>query len=197
MLWFFLTFGLIGLWAIYALRVLPPIYDDQPIPHWRITLRQLIDEPEEAAIVFFLLGVITAVGGYAIKHGWGTWGNLVDDFYANVAMECFSIAVTVLIIERLYNMRSEKEEKERLILQMGSSDNGFAIEAVKQLGKKNWLYDGSLNGAKLIGANLSGADLRYAKLIGVDLRYADLRYANLRGSHGFYMGFPNLAEAVY
>ncbi len=76
-------------------------------------------------------------------------------------------------------------------------DHSLAREAVERLREYGWLYDDSLKGADLTGANLSGLDLREARLMlvklngadlrGVDLQdaylsWADLRGANLRGS---------------
>ena len=162
--------------------------EDKPIPQLRIPFLHLIDEPEEAAVVFIILGIVIAIAGYAFLYGIGTLRDVVGDFYANIAMEFVSVAITVLIIERLYERRSkvvaEKEEKERLILQMGSPNNGFVIEAVRQLEKRGWLKDGALHGADLMYANLfqtklDSANLSYANLYKADLREADLKYANL------------------
>jgi len=197
MLWLFVMLALILLWVIPAFRTLQEM-EGQPAPRWRIPFLHLIDEPEEAAIVFVLLGIGIAVGGYAFLYGLGTLRDIVGDFYANIAAEAISIAITVLIIERLYERRSkaeaEKAEKERLILQMGSPDNGFAVEAIRQLKHKGWLNDGSLRAADLCGANLCttnlvGSDMREVKLLGanlcqatlwnVNLSNADLRNANL------------------
>lgn len=182
MLWLFVILALILLWAIPAFRTLQEM-EGQPTPRWRIPFLHLIDEPEEAAVVFVLLGIVFAVGGYAVMHGWGTLRDMVGDFYANIAMECFSVAVTVLIIERLYERRSkaeaEKAEKERLILQMGSPDNGFAVEAVRQLRQRGWLTDDSLVGADLREANLSGVDLSFAVLNNAQLFRANLSDSNM------------------
>ena len=172
MLWLFVILALILLWVIPAFRTLQEM-EGQPAPRWRIPFLHLIDEPEEAAIVFVLLGISIAVGGYAFLYGLGTLRDIVGDFYANIAAEAISIAITVLIIERLYERRSkteaEKAEKERLILQMGSPDRGFAVEAARQLAKREWLKDGSL-----VKAHLGGADLTEAKLYEANLSDANL-----------------------
>lgn len=190
MLWLFVILALILLWVIPAFRTLQEM-EGQPAPRWRIPFLHLIDEPEEAAIVFVLLGIGIAVGGYAFLYGLGTLRDMVGDFYANIAAEAISIAITVLIIERLYERRSkteaEKAEKERLILQMGSPDNGFAVEAVRQLGKRGWLHDDSLSGADLYRANLSGVTMHEASLWNAilweaNLSGADLLWINLSGA---------------
>mgnify|MGYP001478428375 CR=1 FL=1 len=78
-----------------------------------------------------------------------------------------------LIEQRLEN---ERNQKQQLILQMGSPDNGFAVEAARQLMALGWLSDGTLENARLWGANLQGANLSMA-----DLRGAHFQSSNLQG----------------
>ncbi len=80
MLWLFVILALLLLWAIPAFRTLQEM-EGQPAPRWRIPLLHLIDEPEEAAVVFVLLGIGIAVGGYAFLYGLGTLRDMVGDFY--------------------------------------------------------------------------------------------------------------------
>ena len=149
----------------------------------------LIDEPGEAASALAILGIVSAVGGYVILYGWGSFTQLVSDFYANAATELISIAITVLIIDRLYARRRAGEEKDRIIKQLASRSNEFALEAVRLAkdGDKNWIVDGSLKKADLMKANLEGADLGSANLegavlLGANLKDADLGSANLAGA---------------
>lgn len=80
---------------------------------------------------------------------------------------------------------------------MGSPDNGFAVEAVRQLRSLGWLEDGSLRGANLLEANLqkgflrdanlqnvvlSGANMQYAFLFDANLQNAVLRWVNLQNA---------------
>lgn len=83
-----------------------------------------------------------------------------------------------LVITFVQRMENERSQKEQLILQMGSPDNAFAIEAVRQLGALGWLYDGSLHGAFLLEANLQRAYLGFAELQGANLKRANLQRAN-------------------
>lgn len=122
---------------------------------------------------------------------------VINDFAANIITEAISIAITVLIIESFNRRRSERIQKEELILQMGSSDNGFAREAVRKLRHYKWLIDGSLQDANLITANLQGAYLVDANLQGTGLRMANLQEAklwsvNLQGTR---LGSANLQDA--
>jgi hemoglobin-like flavoprotein len=101
-----------------------------------------------------------------------------------------------------------RNEKRRVISQLGSLSNEFALEAAREARKSEWLTDGSLVGkefkkanlcraelagavigranfsnANLRDANLRQADLREAVLLGVDLSGAELRWADLRGTN--------------
>src|SRR5690606_34681130 len=89
---------------------------------------------------------------------------LVSDLYANGGAELLSIALTVLIIERLNRRRAEQERKDELILQMGSPDHAFAVEAARIMRQKGWLHDGSLQDADLVITNLKRANLGHANL---------------------------------
>lgn len=109
----------------------------------------------------------------------------LTDFYIDIRSELIGIGITVLIIDNVIEMYRRRAEKERLILQMGSPDNGFAIEAVRQLRQRGWLYDGSLKWANLGNANLKGvylseASLQEANLDGANLILANLEKANLQ-----------------
>lgn len=104
---------------------------------------------------------------------------VINDFAANVITEVISIAVTVLIIERLNQRRATEQQKAELILQMGSPDNGFGLEAVRKLEYYGWLTDGSLEKTRLVEANLQGAVLRSANLRKTWLIRANLQEARL------------------
>jgi hypothetical protein len=151
-----------------------------------------------AAFSFLLIGVLIVGIGYAATQGGFDWHTLVAEIYSNLGIEFVSIAITVLVVDRLNQRQSIFERRTDLILQMGSPDNAFAIEAVRLLRQRGWLVDGSLRGANLAKANLAGADLSKADLRGVnmveahleeaqlnnaDLREASLGFAQLRGAN--------------
>ncbi len=121
---------------------------------------------------------------------------VINDFAANVITEVISIAVTVLIIERLNQRRATEQQKAELILQMGSSDNSFAREAVRKLGHYGWIKDGSLQGVDLKKANLQKADLWEANLQEAMLQDANLQKATLGGANlqKAILSFANLQE---
>src|SRR5262245_39447839 len=98
------------------------------------------------------------------------------DFYTTLGTELASIATTVLIIDRMHRLRDDENDRDALILQMGSPDHSFAIEAVRMLGAQNWLKNGALANARLTHANLEGVNLQDVPLPQARLALANLRH---------------------
>lgn len=107
----------------------------------------------------------------------------------NLGTELAGALVTYLLLELVVG-RMERREAEReaekkeceakkadLIAQMGSQVPDEAIRAIEELRRYGWLYDGSLQGANLVRANLPEVDL-----VGADLQRAILDEANLQGA---------------
>ncbi len=105
------------------------------------------------------------------------------EFYEKIHAELIGIGITVLILGNANQAIRIKQEKRRLILQMGSTDNSFAREAVRQLRARGWLQDGTTKGASLRRANLERADLCDADLEGADLSGVYLKGADLSGAY--------------
>jgi Pentapeptide repeats (8 copies) len=105
--------------------------------------------------------------------------NLVGGYWTNVITTVGGTVLTIFVLDRWNGNRAIRERKEELILQMGSPDNGFALEAARLLDKKGWFTDGSLIGARLEFANLEGAVLFEAKLQGAKFNEANLQRTNL------------------
>lgn len=118
--------------------------------------------------------------------------------HADFGVELIGITLTVLLIDRMYEHRATEQEKRALILQMGSPNNAFAVEATRILKVRGWLTDGSLRGADLGEANLRGAYLDDANLYRADLKHANLQGATLMGANlqGGLMAVANLEEAL-
>ncbi len=112
----------------------------------------------------------------------------------------------------------KRQEKARLLSQLSSESNAFALDAIRQIRENGWLTNGMLAfrsfvGADLRRANLSGArlyggdfsfavltearfhesDLEKANLTSANLQGAELRWANLRGAN---LRWANLRDAV-
>jgi hypothetical protein len=147
--------------------------------------------------VMLLIMVIIGVGGYHHLHHKLNFTALVTDFYANISTELASIVITVVVIDGLNRRRATEREKATLILQLGSPNHGFAVEAARMLRVRGWLSDGALRKVNLFGTDLQGAilgdaDLRTAFLVQANLQAVDLREADLAGA---YLGEANLREA--
>lgn len=122
---------------------------------------------------------------------------LFRDLYANLGAELAGIAVTVLLIDRLHQRRTDENKRDMLILQMGSPDHSFAIEAVRMVAARDWLKHGALKGAHLSRANLKGANLQQVIIAEARLGLANLRHAKLIEAdlQGTYLQGANLEEA--
>jgi len=150
-----------------------------------------------AGVALLVLAFLAGTLGYLNEHGGlylrETPRRILAYLSANVSTELASIAITILVVDALYEHRETEREKRRLILQMGSPDNAFAREAVRALRSRGWLQDGSLKGtdlplanlqgANLLGANLQGARFFVAKFQGAWLAGANLQGASLWGAH--------------
>src|SRR5690606_12162976 len=101
-------------------------------------------------------------------------------YTTNIYTELLGIALTVLVLDKRYQYRAEKARREELVLQMSSSNNDIAVEAIKQLRLKGWLMDGSIGKANLIEANWFKANLVKANLRGLFLYHSDLLQAKMR-----------------
>lgn len=113
--------------------------------------------------------------------------SLIGGYWTNIISTVLGAVLTIVILDKRNDYRAEREFKERLILQMGSPDNTFAVEAVRLLRQKGWLEDGSLKKAMLWKANLKDANLKRAilqnaDLWGANLQSSDLRTANLESA---------------
>jgi hypothetical protein len=139
--------------------------------HW-ITARKI-------AIVLAGLMVILTVVGSRAQYGYFNLQQLFLDMWANWSAELASIVITVLVIDTLNQRRAVQQEKQAIIRQMASMDNGLALRAVRELEANGWLRDGSLNDASLFAANLEFAELWRADLRGADLSDANLKRAYL------------------
>lgn len=138
-------------------------------------------------IVLVVMSLAIGVFGYLRTQDSFEFNSFLEEFYANISSELGSVAITVLIIDRLNQRRQREEEKARLIRQMGNKVNGIALQAVEELRALEAIKDGSLINVSLEEANLQGV-----RLGRVDLRGARMDFANLSGGHLF---FANMERA--
>ncbi len=132
-------------------------------------------------LVLLIISVIVGIIGYRQTREEFTWLAFWTDYYANISAEFGSVAITVLIIDTLNQRRQREEEKQRLIRQMGSKENGLALQAVEELRVLGALKDGSLHAKNLEEANLQGV-----RMGRVNLRHARMDFSKLNGAHLFF-----------
>ena len=111
--------------------------------------------------------------------------------------------VLLLIINNVIHMH----ERRRVISQVGSLSNEFALDAVRRCRDEGWLQSGMMSGkrfasarlgsADLSDSKLSGADFSFADLSGADLTHADLKGVDLKGAnlHGADLRWADLSRA--
>ena len=149
-------------------------------------------------ILLFVIAIAITLLGHYDQYDFGiNTRQLFHDLYANVGAEMASIAVTILIIDKLNQRRDTRQERERLIRHMASIHPITALQAVEDLRLLGWLEDGSLKnvplrraalqGVDLVRANLEGvylldANLEGARLLGTNLKNADMFQANLKSA---------------
>lgn len=146
-----------------------------------LMLAFLANSPEYVGFLLLVLGLYIGIRGFIFLYpkGFSNY-QATNDFYANLSSELVSIAVTVLIIDRLSERREIKLMKSRLIREMKSNDNSTALKAVGELRGLGWLSDGSLKNNEMWSANLEAAILHKSDLSFVDFGRANLRSSDLR-----------------
>jgi len=106
-----------------------------------------------------------------------------DGYLTNLFTEAASVAVTLLVLNRMAEARERRRYRQDLIYRMGSQVNAEAIHAADELWRNRWLQSDLLKGVNLIRANLEGAPLWQANLAEADLLAAILIDAQLIGSN--------------
>jgi hemoglobin-like flavoprotein len=144
------------------------------------------DVVELTAVALFAIGTVMMVGGMVLSPS-ADLSDVVGDHYPEW-IGVYADAAILWII----NWVIKRDGKQRVLSQLGSLSNDFALDAAKTCRDKGWLTDGSLRSGNLAEANLSGANLRdagfafasldYARLDGSNMCAADLREASLVGA---------------
>lgn len=113
--------------------------------------------------------------------------NPLFSFWQGISTELFGAVITtlllgmvVLVFQQYQGIQSDKED---IILQMRSPNNGFALNAVNTLRGQNWHMDGTLNWRDLSEANLKDAPLQFSSLVGVDFSDSDLSNTDFQGAN--------------
>lgn len=147
-------------------------------PKWWIRLGIV----ERMAVWLGLAGFFLGIGGYIWLH----WGRIspkqvFEAFYQDVSITLIGVVITVLTIDRLNRQEAIRQRRQELILQMGSPNNSFAVEAARLLRLCEWGFhdDTSLHSARFEYADLRRANLRDANLFNAGFQHAFLDDASL------------------
>jgi uncharacterized protein YjbI with pentapeptide repeats len=135
------------------------------------------------AITLLLTGVCLLAWGLQLNPPASTQ-ELVSSTFGDWTPGLVIDGALLFILNRVIH----SHERKRVISQVASLSNEFALDAVRRCRDEGWLQDGTLANKSFVKARLASADLSDAKLAGVDLSFAnlagaDLTYAELRGAN--------------
>ncbi len=141
-----------------------------------------------ALIMLLLSGFIYMCGGLTLV-----------DILPNLATDLFIIAITILLIDTIYKKQSDLEVKKVLIAQLGSNNAIISTKALLELRARNWLYDGSLQKAFLLKADISDGSFDFGDLRKVILDFAILQRTEWTNSNleRAFMTFADLRGAEF
>jgi Pentapeptide repeats (8 copies) len=149
------------------------------------------DATSTVGAVFLAFGLGVVLGGYLMTVAAAEQSvfTFIKETYSNFGIEMVSIAVTVIVIDRLNRRRDERRDlrqlQEQLVRDAGSLSNEAAKNAIHQLRRRGWLAgeEGLLKGAYLIEANMQSTNLNKANMQSANLGGANLHDANLFGAN--------------
>jgi len=162
-------------------------------------------------LIFLSIALIIMFSGYHYLHKSFNFQDAVADFYANIGAELASIAITIIIVDKIIRRKekqeNEEETRKRLLRQVHSTVNDIAKAAVDELrglgkltGADAWVANARLGGkADLRNARLYDANFQGTRLVGADFSDADLRNVNFKGADltGCIFYKSNIANAKF
>lgn len=126
-------------------------------------------------LAVLLVGIISG-----LVSAWDYNGLDWRSILGNLSSELIGAVLLYFILEKIIHKTEQINQlKDKLLIQMESSDNSTARDAINQLKKEKWLQDGSLNGRFFNGANLQEAFLTNADLKNVGFYRCDLTNAHI------------------
>ncbi len=145
-------------------------------------------------VIDFVALALVFVGGALLVYGLAlnppsSFEGFVRNEFGDWAPGLIIDGILLLTINRVIH----SQERKRVISQVASLSNEFALDAVRRCRNEGWLQNGTMTGMSFEGANLGSADLSdsnlsetdfsFAKLSGVDLTHANLKGINLKGAN--------------
>jgi hemoglobin-like flavoprotein len=150
------------------------------------------DSVDLLAFLLLAVGLALFAWGFAVDTP-SSMNDLVERHYADWTPGFVIDGILLLVLNRVI----QNHERRRVINQVASLSNEFALDAVRRCREEGWLQSGvmanrayvrgrlasaDLSDANLPGTNFTFADLSYADLTHADLCAADFKGANLRGA---------------
>lgn len=150
-------------------------------------LRKL-DLIDSLAILLIVIGIILFLYGLSLNPP-GSIDDIIETHFGDWTPGFIIDGVLLIVINRVIHMH----ERRRIISQVASLSNEFALDAVRRCRDEGWLQSGAMRFKKYDNARLSSADIssaqlhqtsfRFSDMSKVDLTHADLSGADLTGSN--------------
>ena len=133
-----------------------------------------IDSADLLAVILLSTGLVLFAWGWFLDPPAST-NHLILSQFGDWTPGFVIDGILLLVLNRV--IRSN--ERRRVIRQVASLSNEFALDAVRRCREEGWLQSGIMSKMHFANARLSTADLSDAMLAGVDLSFADLTGADL------------------
>ena len=131
---------------------------------------QSFDFVERFAVILLVAGMGMFIWGWSIEPPTGLI-EAVSGAYSDWSPGLVVDGLLLLVINRVLR----NNERTRILGQVGSLSNEFALDAVRRCQEEGWDTNGAMAGRSYAKARLSRADLSGAALRGSDFSFADLR----------------------
>ncbi len=143
---------------------------------------QSFDIVERFAVILLVAGMGMFIWGWSIEPPTSLIA-AISGAYSDWSPGLVVDGLLLLVINRVLR----NNERSRILGQVGSLSNEFALDAVRRCQEEGWQKSGAMAGRCYVKARLSRADLSGAHLSGSDFSFADLRdvdfmHANLKGA---------------
>ncbi len=143
---------------------------------------QSFDTVERFAVLLLVAGMGMFIWGWSLNPPAGLI-EAVTGAYTDWSPGLVVDGLLLLVINRVLR----NNERSRILGQVGSLSNEFALDAVRRCQEEGWTESGAMAGrdyskARLSRADLPGAVLNRSKFRFADLHHADLMHADLRGT---------------
>lgn len=117
------------------------------------------------------------------------WGQALAYLVMTIGPDLGYIVIGYLVLD--FRIK-EEGQRGQLIRQLGSPERDVTDLSVRELARRGWLYNGTLDRADLARSNMAGADLSDGSFAGVNFHAAKLSNTNLRRAR---LAGANLTDA--